>query len=43
VTAATALNRGVVAILSADRDFDGVSGVERVDPADTTAVAALLD
>lgn len=43
VTTATALNRGVGAILSADRDFDGISGIERVDPADERAVAALLD
>lgn len=42
VTAATALNRGIPAVLSADRDFDGIAGVERVDPADEHAVAVLL-
>ena len=42
VTTATALNRGVGTILSADRDFEGIQGVERVDPADEHAVAALL-
>lgn len=42
VTAATALNRGVAAILSADRDFDGIPGLERIDPADESAVEALL-
>jgi predicted nucleic acid-binding protein len=39
--AAVALNRGVEAILSADRDFDGIPGIERVDPRDRVAVAAL--
>ncbi len=43
VTAATALNRGVGSVLSADRDFDGIPGIERVDPADERAVAGLLD
>jgi len=40
--AAVALNRGVDAILSADRDFDELPGLERVDPRDATAVADLL-
>lgn len=39
--AAVALNRGIDAILSADRDFDGLPGLERIDPADAVAVAAL--
>jgi predicted nucleic acid-binding protein len=41
VFAATALNRGVGAILSPDRAFDGIRGLRRVDPADARAVAAL--
>jgi uncharacterized protein len=32
VHAATALNRGIDRIVSADRAFDGVDGLERVDP-----------
>lgn len=39
--AAVALNRGVQAILTADRDFDGIPGIERVDPLDDDAVATL--
>jgi uncharacterized protein len=39
--AAVALNRGVEAILTADRDFDGIPGIERVDPLDDDAVAML--
>ncbi len=41
IFAAQALNRGIDAILSADRDFDGVDGLQRIDPADGRAVAAL--
>lgn len=41
VFAAQALNRKIDAILSPDRDFDGIPGLERVDPADAAAVAAL--
>lgn len=41
VHAATAINRGLGTILSADRDFDAVSGLTRVDPADENAVLAL--
>lgn len=41
VFAATALNRGIDAILSPDRDFDVVQEIERIDPADRPAVAAL--
>lgn len=39
--AAVGLNRGVDAVVSADRAFDAVEGVERIDPADQDAVAAL--
>jgi uncharacterized protein len=39
--AAVALNRGVDAILSADKDFDGIPGIERIDPRDGDAVAQL--
>jgi predicted nucleic acid-binding protein len=39
--AAVALNRGVDAILSADQDFDGIPGIERIDPRDGDAVAQL--
>jgi uncharacterized protein len=39
--AALALNRGVDAILATDRAFDEVDGLERIDPADADAVAAL--
>jgi uncharacterized protein len=41
IFAAQALNRGIDAILSSDRGFDGIRGLERVDPADTAAVASL--
>ncbi|MGH3941451.1 MAG: type II toxin-antitoxin system VapC family toxin [Pseudonocardiaceae bacterium] len=34
VHAATALRRGISVILSADRDFDGISGLECLDPHD---------
>jgi predicted nucleic acid-binding protein len=39
--AAQALNRDIDAILSPDRDFDSVPGLERIDPADAAAVASL--
>jgi uncharacterized protein len=39
--AAVALNRGVEIVLSADRDFDGVPGIRRIDPRDTAAVETL--
>jgi predicted nucleic acid-binding protein len=39
--AATALNRGVDVVLSADRAFDAVEGIERVDPLDERAVESL--
>ena len=41
VFAAVALNRGIDAILTSDRGFDGIGGLERVDPLDADAVAAL--
>lgn len=41
VMAATALNRGLEAVLSADRAFDVVDGLRRVDPCDAQAVASL--
>lgn len=39
--AAVALGRGIDAILSADRAFDELPGLERIDPADADAVAGL--
>jgi predicted nucleic acid-binding protein len=41
IFAAQALNRGIDAILSPDRGFDGIHGLERIDPADVTAVDSL--
>jgi uncharacterized protein len=41
IFAAQALNHGVNAILSPDRGFDGIDGLERIDPADAAAVASL--
>jgi uncharacterized protein len=41
IFAAQALNREIDAILSPDRGFDGIPGLERIDPADTSAVATL--
>jgi predicted nucleic acid-binding protein len=43
VFAAVALNRGIDAILSTDRAFDSVPGLERIDPADLEAISALAD
>jgi len=42
VFAALALNRGIDAILATDRAFEEVDGLERIDPADERAVAALV-
>lgn len=42
VFAALALNRGIDAILTADRAFDEVPGLERIDPVDERAVGSLL-
>ncbi len=41
IFAAQALNRDINAILSPDSDFDGIPGLERIDPADAEAVARL--
>jgi uncharacterized protein len=41
VFAAVALNHGVDVILTPDRGFDGIPGLERIDPLDADAVAAL--
>jgi len=41
IFAAQALNRQIDAILSPDRGFDGIDGLQRIDPADATAVASL--
>ncbi|MBA3437995.1 MAG: type II toxin-antitoxin system VapC family toxin [Thermoleophilaceae bacterium] len=41
VHAATALANGIVTVLSADQDFDGIAGLTRVDPLDGEATAAL--
>lgn len=41
VHAATAMNRGISAIVTADRDFEAIPGLRRIDPADKQAVAAL--
>jgi predicted nucleic acid-binding protein len=41
IFAAQALNRSIDAILSPDRGFDEVSGLERIDPADSATVASL--
>jgi predicted nucleic acid-binding protein len=37
VHAATALRRGIFVILTADRDFDAIPGLERLDPHDAVA------
>jgi uncharacterized protein len=42
IFAAQALNRGIDVILSPDRGFDGIEGLERIDPADDEAVASLI-
>jgi hypothetical protein len=42
IFAAQALNRDIGAILSTDRDFDGIPGLERIDPADASAVDSLV-
>ncbi len=41
IFAAQALNRGIDAILSPDGDFDGIPRLQRIDPADSEAVATL--
>lgn len=42
VFAALAINRGIDAILATDRAFEEIDGLERIDPADERAVAALI-
>ncbi len=42
IFAALAINRGIDAILSTDRAFDGLDGLDRIDPADEPAVATLV-
>lgn len=42
IFAAQALNREIDAILSPDLGFDGIPGLERIDPADDAAVASLV-
>jgi uncharacterized protein len=37
IHAATALNRGIAAIISPDPDFDGLAHLQRIDPADAAA------
>jgi uncharacterized protein len=41
IFAAQALNHDINVILSPDRGFDGITGLQRIDPADTDAVASL--
>jgi uncharacterized protein len=41
IFAAQALNRDIDAILSPDQGFDGIPGLQRIDPADAEAVASL--
>jgi predicted nucleic acid-binding protein len=41
IFAAQALNRDIDAILSPDRDFDGIPGLERIDPVDAEIVTRL--
>jgi len=40
--AATALEREIAVVLTADRGFDGIAGLRRVDPIDADAVASLV-
>lgn len=42
IHAATALAHSVPAVVSADSDFDAISGIERIDPLDSTRLAALM-
>lgn len=41
VFAGLALNRGIDAVLSTDRAFDQIAGLERIDPADEQAIGTL--
>jgi len=42
VFAALAINRGIDAILTTDRAYDEVGGLERIDPTDERAVSTLI-
>jgi uncharacterized protein len=42
IFAALAINRGIDTILATDRAFEGIDGLERIDPADERAVATLI-
>jgi predicted nucleic acid-binding protein len=42
VFAALAINRGIDAILATDQAFDGIDGLERIDPNDEQVVATLV-
>jgi len=42
VFAALAINRGIDAILTTDRAFDGIDGLERIDPADGQDIVTLI-
>jgi predicted nucleic acid-binding protein len=42
VFAALAINRGIDAILATDRAFDGIDGLERIDPTDERAIGSLV-
>lgn len=41
VFAAVALNQGIDAILTTDRAFEGIDGLERIDPTDEQALSTL--
>jgi predicted nucleic acid-binding protein len=41
IHAATALRQGIGLVVSADSDFDGIPGIERLDPLDSSRIAAL--
>ena len=43
IHAATALRHGIGLVVSADSDFDGIPGIERVDPLDDARLAALAN
>jgi uncharacterized protein len=42
VFAALAINRGIDAILATDQAFDGIDGLERIDPVDERAIEMLI-
>ncbi|MGI8728888.1 MAG: hypothetical protein ACR2LK_02670 [Solirubrobacteraceae bacterium] len=42
VHAATAIERGVTRIVSANSHLDGIAGLKRIDPVDVAAVDALI-